>query len=149
MSGNTSSEWSWTLPHSSFFAPLEAEIRTSFLPALLGIPPLEIDGEYRQILTHGVKQGGLAIRNPVDIAPSIHLDSLVITRHLMVSLVDAMTLFNIGTHLKCATEAGQSWTSIVLSFSKKRSVLILLAIHWGGVMMQLLVQPLHQTSTRK
>jgi hypothetical protein len=67
-----------------------------------------VDGEYRQILTHGIKQGGLAIRNPVDTAPSIHSASLAATRHLTVSLVGVTTPFNIGTHLKCATEAGQA-----------------------------------------
>ncbi len=91
-----------------FFAPLEAEICTSFLPALLGIPLLEINGKYHQILTHGVKQGGLAIRNPVDTPPSIHLASLASTHHLTVSLVDAMTPFNIRMHFKCATKAGQA-----------------------------------------
>jgi hypothetical protein len=35
-----------------------------FLPALLGVPLVEIDGEYRQLLTHSVKLGGLAIHNP-------------------------------------------------------------------------------------
>jgi hypothetical protein len=59
-----------------FFAPFEAEICTSFLPALLDIPSTEINGGYHQLLTHGVKQGGLAIRNPVDTAPSIHLPHL-------------------------------------------------------------------------
>ncbi len=64
-----------------FFAPLEVEICTSFLPALLGIPSTEINGGYCQLLTHGIKQGGLAIRNLVDTAPSItwpHLQQLAI-----------------------------------------------------------------------
>ena len=79
----------------------------SFLPALLGIPPSEINGEYRQILTHGVKQGGLAIRNPVDTAPCIHLASLAATRYLTESLVhEGAGRFDLGTHQTCATEAG-------------------------------------------
>ena len=41
-------------------------ICTHFLPSLLGIPSVEIDGDYRQLLTHSVKLGGLAIRNPVE-----------------------------------------------------------------------------------
>ena len=45
------------------FEPLEKMIRTKFLPSLLGIPTTEIDGEYRNLLTHSVKTGGLAIRN--------------------------------------------------------------------------------------
>jgi hypothetical protein len=35
-----------------------------FLPALLGVPSGEIIREYRQLLTHSVKLGGLAIHNP-------------------------------------------------------------------------------------
>ncbi len=59
-----------------FFAPLEAAIRTHFIPALLGVPSAEIDGDYRQLLTHSVKLGGLAIRNPVDTASHVHKASL-------------------------------------------------------------------------
>ncbi len=96
------------LDTAPFFAPLELEIRTSFLPALLGILLTKIDGEYRQLLTHGVKQGGLAIRNPVDTAPSIHSASLVATRHLTVSLVGVGARFDLGAHCHCATKAGQA-----------------------------------------
>ena len=91
-----------------FFQPLEKEIRTSFLPALLGIPPTAIDGDYRQLLTHGVKQGGLAIRNPVDTAQRIHSTSLAATRYLTESLVrEDAGAFDLGVHRKCATEAGR------------------------------------------
>ena len=69
-----------------FFSPLEEVIRTHFLPALLSVPSVEIDGDYRQLLTHSVKLGGLAIHNPVDTAPSVHKASFVATRHLTVSL---------------------------------------------------------------
>jgi hypothetical protein len=92
---------------ASFFAPLEMEIWMSFLPVLLGIPSTEIDGGYHQLLTHGVKQGGLAIRNSVDTAPSVHSPSLAATCQLMVSLVDFGTQFNLGAHCHCATEARQ------------------------------------------
>jgi hypothetical protein len=44
-----------TLP---FFSPLEEVIHKHFLPALLGVPSVEINGEYHQILTHSVKLGG-------------------------------------------------------------------------------------------
>ena len=92
-----------------FFQPLEKEIRTSFLPALLGIPPTAIDGGYRQLLTQSVKQGGLAIRNPVDTAPCIHSASLAATRYLTESLVSKGTgRFDLGAHRTCATEAGQA-----------------------------------------
>ena len=41
-----------------YFAPLEAAIRSKFIPALLGIKSWEVDGSYRELLTQGVKQGG-------------------------------------------------------------------------------------------
>ncbi len=91
-----------------FFLPLEAAIRTSFLPALLGIPLTEINGEYRQLLTHSIKLGGLAIRNPVDTAPSVHMTLIAATRHLTASLVDAQIRFDLGTHRQCAIAAGQA-----------------------------------------
>ena len=77
-----------------------------FLPALLGVPLVEIDGEYRQLLTHSIKLGGLAIRNPVDTAPSVHKAYLAASRHLTVSIVDPATGFGPGAHCMCATEAG-------------------------------------------
>ncbi len=107
-----------------FFAPLEASIRTHFLPVLLGVPLAEIDGEYHQLLTHSVNLGGLAIRNPVDTSPSIQKASLVATRHLTVSLVDPATRFNPGAHHMCATEAGlaaqRDWLQIEQIFLDPR-----------------------------
>jgi len=90
-----------------FFSPLEEAIRTHFLSALLGVPLVEINGDYRQLLTHSVKLGVLAIRNPVDTAPRVHKASLPATRHLTVSFVDPATQFDLGAHRSmCATEAG-------------------------------------------
>jgi hypothetical protein len=89
-----------------FFAPLKEAICTHFLPSLLGLPSTEIDRDYRQLLTHSVKMGGLAIRNPVDIAPHVHLALIAATCHLTASLVQAATRFNLGTHRTCANEAG-------------------------------------------
>ncbi len=47
-----------TAPH---FAPLEVAIRTKFLPALLGIAALDLDGKFRKLLNPSVKTGGIAI----------------------------------------------------------------------------------------
>ena len=68
-------------------SPLEEVIQTHVLPALLGVPLVEIDGDYHQLLPHSVTLGGLAIRNTVDTALSVHKASLAATRHLTVSLV--------------------------------------------------------------
>ncbi len=93
---------------ATFFAPLEKEIQTSFLPALLGILSTEIDGGYHQLLTHGIKQGGLVIRDLVDTAQASTLPHLQKTCHLMVSLVDSGTQFDLGAHCHCANKAGQA-----------------------------------------
>ncbi len=89
-----------------FFTLLEEAIHTHFLPSLLGIPSTEINGEYRQLLTHSIKMGGLAIRNPVNTAQRVNRASLAATCHLTASLVDAAAWFDLGAHRTCATEAG-------------------------------------------
>ena len=92
-----------------FFSPLEAEICTNFLPALLGIPSsTEIDGEYCQLLTHSIRLGGLAMHNPAGTAPSVHRALLVATRHLLASLLNDQLQFDLGTHRACAIEAGSA-----------------------------------------
>ena len=74
-----------TAPH---FTPLEVVIRTKFLPALLGIDTSDLDSEFRELLTHGVKTGGMAIPNPMDTAVHVHKTSLPATSHLVTSMVD-------------------------------------------------------------
>ena len=70
---------------AAHFAPLEVAIRTKFLPALLGIAASDLDGEFHELLTHGVKMGGIAIRNPGDTAVHVHKTSLRATSHLVTS----------------------------------------------------------------
>ena len=74
-----------TAPH---FAPLEVAIRTKFLPALLGIDASDLDSEFRELLTHVVKTGGMAIQNPMDTAVHVYKTSLPATSHLVTSMVD-------------------------------------------------------------
>ncbi|KAL7543292.1 hypothetical protein ACHAXR_013157 [Thalassiosira sp. AJA248-18] len=70
-----------------FFAPLERAIRNDFIPALLDIPRCGVTAEFRALLTHGVKKGGLALRNPVDTASYVHEASKSATSHLTDSLI--------------------------------------------------------------
>ena len=91
-----------------FFEPLEKAIRTHFIPALIGLQDGDIDGTYRELLTHSVTKGGLAVRNPMDTAASVHAASLDATLHLTRSLVDSAVKFDIGTHLAVARDAGQA-----------------------------------------
>ncbi len=93
-----------TAPH---FAPLEMAIRTKFLPALLGIAASDLDGDFRKLLTHGVKTGGIAIRNPVDTAVHVHETSLCATSHLITSMVDKGAYLNLEDHRECVVCWGQ------------------------------------------
>ncbi len=91
-------------PH---FAPLEVAIRTKFLPALLGIAAADLDSEFRQLLTHGVKTGGIAIRDPMDTAVHVHETSLCTTSHLVTSMVDKDAYLNLEDHRECVVRWGQ------------------------------------------
>jgi hypothetical protein len=93
-----------TAPH---FASLEVAIRTKFLPALLGIAPSNLDGEFRELLTHGVKTGGIAIWNSVDTAVHVHETSLRATSHLVTSMVDKDAHLNLEDHRECVVCWGQ------------------------------------------
>jgi hypothetical protein len=63
-------EWQYvarTTPDlGALFEDVERAIRNSFLPALLGVEA--VTAEQRALTSQGVKQAGLAIRNPVDCA---------------------------------------------------------------------------------
>jgi len=103
-------EWQYvqlvTSDTATHFAPLEAAIRTKFLPALLGIAASDLDGEFRELLTQGVKTGGIAIRNPVDTAVHIHETSLRATSHLVTSMVDPEAYLNLEDHQECVVRWG-------------------------------------------
>ncbi len=91
---------------ATLFAPLEVAIRTVFIPTLLGIKTADMDGGLHQVLTHSVKFGGMAIRNPVDTAEHVHAASKDATAHLVASLVEEGTHFNTQTHQSTAIKAG-------------------------------------------
>ena len=86
---------------------MEVVLRTKFIPALLGLAPSEVNGDLRQVLTHSVKMGGLAIRNPVDTATHVHEASMEATSHLTRSLVEAGVAFDLGQHKSVASKARQ------------------------------------------
>jgi hypothetical protein len=87
-----------TAPH---FAPLEVAIRTKFLLALLGIAALDLDGEFRELLTHSVKMGSIAIWNPVDTAVHVHKTTLNATSHLVASMVNRDACLDLEDHHDC------------------------------------------------
>jgi hypothetical protein len=95
------------LSDTAHFAPLEVAIRTKFLPALLGIVASDLDGEFRELLTHSVKTGRVAIRNPGDTTVHVHKTSLHTTSQLVTSMVDKDAYLNLEDHRKCVIRWGQ------------------------------------------
>ena len=101
------------------FAPLEVAIRTKFLPAMLRIVASYLDGEFRELLTHGVKTGGIAIRNPVDTAVHVHEMSLRATSHLVTSMVDKDAYLNLEDQRECVVCWGQYDCEVRLKCKQK------------------------------
>ena len=85
--------------------PVEDAIREYLLPALLRCRPEEIDDDFRRLLSHGVKQGGVNIRNPVEAAPRLRQTSLAAGGLLAAAIVDG-TAVNMEDHADCVREAG-------------------------------------------
>jgi hypothetical protein len=92
-----------TAPH---FALLEVAIRMKFLPALLVIVALDLDGKFHKLLTHSVKTGSIAIRNPVDTTVHVHETSLHTTSHLVASMVDRDACLDLEDHHDCVVRWG-------------------------------------------
>ncbi|KAL7553392.1 hypothetical protein ACHAWF_016669, partial [Thalassiosira exigua] len=53
------------------FGPVEDSLRTCFVPVILDLNS-PTDNEWRWLLGNSAKQGGLAIRNPLESAPCLH-----------------------------------------------------------------------------
>eukprot|EP00804_Cyclotella_cryptica_P015834 CCRYP_006342-RC/>CCRYP_006342-RC protein AED:0.25 eAED:0.25 QI:0/-1/0/1/-1/1/1/0/270 len=86
--------------------PVEEALRTQFIPALFGGQD-PISNELRLLIAQGVKQGGLAIRNPVREAERLHQTSTEATSLLVESLVSNSQLDN-EAHLGCVRGAGNA-----------------------------------------
>ena len=81
-------------------------ILETFLPTLIGIPANKIDADYRNLLTHSVKLGRIAIHNPTE-TPAYNIEtSMATTKHLVDSLVDGIP-FNPNAHRRAASSAGK------------------------------------------
>jgi hypothetical protein len=101
-------EWQYvarTTPNiGALFEPVERAIRNVFLPSLLGVEA--VTREQRELMAHGVKQAGLAIRNPVDCA-QLNFD---VSRSAVKELVSSMTTssyLNLAEHKRKVRAASQ------------------------------------------
>ena len=86
--------------------PIEEAIRTKFLPSLFDFKE-PISDNFRRLLAQGVKQGGIAIRDPVEGASRLHQASMDATAQLVESLVSGDDL-NCEAHLRCVRAAGSA-----------------------------------------
>ena len=55
--------------------PVEDGVRDVMIPAMLQLKPSEVTDDLRTLLSHGVKQGGINFRNPVEGADAIFASS--------------------------------------------------------------------------
>ena len=69
---------------SKGLSPVEAAIHLKFLPALLGV--VSIDDDFRSLLSNGVKQAGIGIKDPTTTADDLYSSSC----SAMNLLVEAM-----------------------------------------------------------
>ena len=83
---------------------MESALRDHFIPTLLGTDG-PINNEFCLLLAKGIKQGGLAIRNPTDADARLHQASAEATALLVSSLLENTSL-DIEAHAACVREAG-------------------------------------------
>jgi len=87
-----------------YLAPVEKAIRERFLPALFRVDA--IDDDFRFLLANGVKQAGIAIRNPVESAAALHASSVEATSVLVDNLLENGELDH-NAHKACVRKAGK------------------------------------------
>jgi len=80
-------------------------IRQHLIPVLFDLPPTEITDSWRNLLTHGVKQGGMNIRNPVECADGLYQASADASTTLVASLLANAPLDSVN-HRICVRTAG-------------------------------------------
>jgi hypothetical protein len=91
----------------TYLQPVEDALRSKFIPALFGGLSEPINDEFRRLLSNGVKQGGLAIPNPVLGASRLHQASKDSAELLVESLIGNDELNN-EEHTKCVRKGSAS-----------------------------------------
>ncbi len=87
-----------------FLGPIESAICKKFIPALLQVSE-PVDEALHQLLSHGVKSGGIAICNPIVSAPPLHQCSVDACDILIKALQDGGGL-NAEAHKATVKAAG-------------------------------------------
>ena len=88
-------------------APVEDAIKTLLIPALLELPLDHVQAELRTLLSHGVKAGGMNLRNPEEGADRLFEASKEASGILVASLRDRTPLDSVahGTQVRGARAA--------------------------------------------
>ena len=90
-----------------YLEPLEKAIREVFLPALLDVDPNAITDDLRNLIAHSVKNGGMAIPNPVEAAPLLYQSSVEASSLLVEALHSGGSL-NLKAHQTQVRQASKS-----------------------------------------
>ena len=102
------SEWQYlqrTVPGvGTLMGPIEEALREKFFPALFGGE--DITSNFRKILGHSVKHGGIGIPYPQQSVESAYITSKAARRELVDSLLGGSVLNYIG-HRACVRKASQ------------------------------------------
>ena len=100
------SEWQYlqrTVPGvGTLIGPIEEALREKFFPSLFGGE--EINANFRKILSHSVKHGGLGIPYPRLSAECVYNTSKAASRELVDSLLGG-SVFNYVGHRACVRKA--------------------------------------------
>ena len=103
------SEWQYlqrTVPGvNTLMGPIEEALRENFFPLIFGGE--EITADFRKILGHSVKHGGLGIPDPRLSAECAYNTSKVASMELVESLLEGSGLKYAG-HRACVSKANQS-----------------------------------------
>ena len=70
---------------SEVLSPVEAAVCSKFLPALLGVQ--SIDDDFRSLLSNGVKQAGIGIKDPTTTADALYSSSCSATNLLVEAML--------------------------------------------------------------
>jgi hypothetical protein len=108
LASSLQAEWQYicrvVLGAEHYLGPIKTAICEKFIPALLQVSD-PVDDTFRQLLSQGVKFGGLALRNPVTSAPHLHQSSVDACDILVKALHNRGGL-NAEAHKACVREAG-------------------------------------------
>jgi hypothetical protein len=89
-----------------YLEPVESALCKKFIPALLQVSE-PVDDVFCQLLSHGVKMGGIAIKNPVTSAPHLH-QSLMDASNILVKALHNGGGHNTKAHKAVIKAAGNA-----------------------------------------